>query len=69
LNYHKETKLLMAFGDPEELKTIDTVLQTLPASNATRTELDALRQGIKDLQATIKDLQAKVNALAAPPGH
>jgi hypothetical protein len=61
LNYHKETKLLMAFGDPDELKTIDNVLQTLPASNATRTELDSLRQ-------TIKDLQAKVNALA-PPAH
>jgi hypothetical protein len=61
LNYHKETKLLMAFGDPDELKTIDNVLQTLPASNATRTELDSMRQAIKDLQA-------KVNALA-PPAH
>jgi len=61
LNYHKETKLLMAFGDPDELKTIDTVLETLPSSNATRTELDALRQ-------SIKELQAKVNALA-PPAH
>jgi hypothetical protein len=59
LNYHKETRLLMAFGDPYELKTIDTVLETLPSSNATRTELDSMRQAIKDLQA-------KVNTLAAP---
>ena len=60
LNYHKETKLLMAFGDPDELKTIDNVLRTLPASNATRNELDSMRQ-------EIKDLQAKVNALNAVP--
>ena len=59
LNYHKETKLLMAFGDPDELKTIDNVLQTLPASNATRTELDSMREAIKDLQA-------KVNTLVSP---
>jgi hypothetical protein len=60
LNYHKETKLLMAFGDPDELKTIDSVLQTLPSSKATRAELDSMRQAIKDLQA-------KVNALQGPP--
>jgi hypothetical protein len=59
LNYHRETKLLMAFGDPDELNTIDTVLHTLPSSNATRTELDSMREAIKDLQA-------KVNAPAPP---
>ena len=65
LNYHKETKLLMAFGDQDELQTISTVLQTLPASNATRPELDSMRQEIKDLQAKIKDLQANVNPAPA----
>jgi len=61
LNYHKETRLLMAFGDPDELKTIEDVLNTLPASNVTHNELDGMREAIKDLQA-------KVNALA-PPVH
>jgi len=32
LNYHKETKLLIAFGEPNKLKTIDDVLRTLPQS-------------------------------------
>ncbi len=61
LNYHKETKLLMAFGDPDALKTIESVLQTLPSSNATRTELDSLREAVKDLQAKVKALE--------PPAH
>ncbi|HEX3720921.1 MAG TPA: hypothetical protein VH595_23465 [Verrucomicrobiae bacterium] len=30
LEYHKETKLLIAFGDPKELDTIQQVLDTLP---------------------------------------
>ena len=30
LNYHKETKLLMAYGEMEKLQTIDDVLKTLP---------------------------------------
>jgi hypothetical protein len=59
LNYHKETMLLMAFGDPVELKTIDDVLHTLPSSNATRNELDSMHQ-------EIKYLQGKVTALVPP---
>ena len=34
LNYHKETKLLIAFGEPRQLSTITEVLNTLPESNA-----------------------------------
>jgi len=33
LNYHKETKLLIAFGEPTKLRTIDDVLRTLPQFN------------------------------------
>ena len=33
LNYHKETKLLIAYGEPNELQTIQQVLQTLPSVN------------------------------------
>jgi hypothetical protein len=60
LNYHKETKLLLAFGDPAQLRTIDAVLRTLPSSNATRSELDSMRQAIKHLQA-------EVDAFPPPP--
>jgi hypothetical protein len=33
LNYHKETKLLIAYGEPAKLQTIDSVLRTLPTVN------------------------------------
>jgi hypothetical protein len=33
LNYHKETKLLIVFGEPNELKTIDDVLKALEKSD------------------------------------
>jgi hypothetical protein len=61
LNYHKETKLLMAFGHPDELKTIGDVLRTLPSSNATRAELDSMRQEIKlsRIRRKLKDATLK----------
>lgn len=58
LNYHKETMLLIAFGYPAELNTIDTVLRALPSSNATRNELDSMRQAIKDLRAQLNVVPA-----------
>jgi hypothetical protein len=67
LNYHKETKLLIAFGDPDKIKAIDVVLQTLPASNATRTELDSMRQAIKDLQREINALRVTSIRTGSPP--
>jgi hypothetical protein len=30
LDYHKETKLLIAYGEPDQLQTIEDVLQALP---------------------------------------
>lgn len=62
LSYHKETKLLIAFGEPNKLKTIDNVLQKLPASNTTRDELNSLWQQIHDLQKTPEDLKKKAVA-------
>jgi hypothetical protein len=59
LDYHKETKLLIAFGEPNELQTIQDVLQTLPATNVTRNEADALEQRFN----TIADLQREVATL------
>jgi hypothetical protein len=67
LNYHKETKLLIAFGEPTKLKTIDDVLRTLPLSNATRDELRSLQQDIHNMQLQLEDLKRKVSASATPP--
>ena len=36
ISFHKETKLLIAVGDPERLETIDAVLQALKASSSPR---------------------------------
>jgi hypothetical protein len=60
LNYHKETKLLIAFGEPDKLKTIQNVLQTLPTSNATRNELDKLEKGMNKLTDIVSTLQGEV---------
>jgi hypothetical protein len=58
LNYHKETKLLIAYGDPSQLITIDHVLQTLPGENIIR-----LRQQNDQMAAQIQKLQDEVDQL------
>ena len=75
LNYHKETKLLIAFGEPNKLRTIDDVLKTLPASNMTRYEVNELKSAansvprlmgdISDLQRQISQLNKKISAVVA----
>lgn len=50
LNYHKETRLLIAFGEPDQLKTIDDVLKTLPASNVTVAEAKNFGIGFQQLE-------------------
>ncbi len=67
LNYHKETKLLIAFGEPDKLKTIDNVLRTLPSSNATRDELDNLRKSVRDLRTSVDDLKQRISVPAPAP--
>ena len=57
LSYHKETKMLIAFGEPNKLETIKNVLNTLPTSKLTRNEVD-------DLKREVKNLEAQVNALS-----
>jgi hypothetical protein len=61
LKYHKETRLLIAFGEPDNLATIDSVLKTLPPSNATRNELDTLRADVDELRRKVK------TAASTPP--
>jgi len=62
LNYHKETKLLIAYGDPSQLVTIDHVLQALPGENSIH-----LRQQTDQMAAQIQKLQEEVDQLKNPP--
>jgi hypothetical protein len=64
LNYHKETKLLIAFGEPDKLQTIQDVLNTLPS---TRYSLPALDVQMKQLQDQVGKLQKAIPATAPPP--
>lgn len=54
LDYHKETKLLIAFGEPSELKTIDDVLKALtpPPLPSFRELMD--QNAAKQFQAELK---------------
>ena len=63
LNYHKETKLLIAFGEPNQLQTIQDVLNTLPATYTSRNEIDGMNTQIQGLQSDIHGLWSQVNIL------
>jgi hypothetical protein len=65
LNYHKETKLLIAFGEPRELDTISSVLQSLPSSSSTRDEIGSLNEQIRQLSVQVNQLAKKIS-LPAP---
>ena len=65
LNYHRETKLLIAFGEPDNLSIIKSVLDSLPSSNATRDEIDRINSQIGQLQDQIAQLKKKTPG--APP--
>jgi hypothetical protein len=59
LNYHKETKLLIAYGEPGKLATIQQVLQTLPSVNQ-----EFWRQAndrIRELQTQVDRLTKQLN--------
>ena len=70
LNYHKETKLLIAYGEPSKLKTIEQVLVALPAQKAirTRTQMDQMQAQIQDLQKDVEELKKTTSAPVTPPG-
>ncbi|MCL5097807.1 MAG: hypothetical protein M1608_09850 [Candidatus Omnitrophica bacterium] len=67
LNYHKETKLLIAYGEPNQLNTIESVLSTLPASNVTNNEISRMNSEIKQLQDQVGQLKKKISAATPPP--
>jgi hypothetical protein len=66
LNYHKETKLLIAFGEPDKLKTIENVLQTLPVSTMTHNEIDSMKSQIKELQDQVGALKKEILDIPSP---
>jgi hypothetical protein len=67
LNYHKETKLLIAYGEPDRLQTIQSVLETLPASNVTRSEVESMNSEIGQLRDQVNQLKKKSSPAVALP--
>lgn len=61
LNYHKQTKLLIAFGKPEDLATVNNVLKALPESNISSTKLQQMQQQIDTLNREVDFLDKKIN--------
>jgi hypothetical protein len=59
LNYHKETRLLIVYGEPDELKTIEDVLRSLPVKSDYWQEMN---DSIAKLQQQVKELQKGVSA-------
>jgi len=61
LNYHKETKMLIAFGEPYNLQTIQQVLQTLPATRTSRAEISDMQDQIRDLTGQVAQLKKQTS--------
>ncbi len=66
LSYHKETKMLIAFGEPNKLDTIQKVLAALPSSKLTRNEVEELKRNVQNLQTQLETLSRKIALPAAP---
>ncbi len=61
LNYHKETKMLIAFGELNNLQTIQQVLQTLPATTTSRREISDMQNQIRDLMSQVAQLKKQMS--------
>jgi hypothetical protein len=60
MNYHKETRLLIACGESEKMDAIGRVLQALPnnkAGHPTQDETDQLKAQLKELQHEVEQLK------------
>jgi hypothetical protein len=66
LQYHKETKMLIAFGKQHQLGIIDSVLQTLPSSNATRDEIRQLQTQVHELEKELSQVRASESRKTTP---
>ena len=78
LNYHKETKLLIAFGEPGKLQTIEQVLKALPAQSAVQRQFDldsmngqitALQMNFVTLNKEVGELSKKISAQNSLPAE
>jgi hypothetical protein len=69
LNYHKETNLLIAFGKPEQLQTIQNVLDTLPQTYMDPKQAQYVFDQVDKMQKQVKQLTAQVSALTANPSE
>jgi hypothetical protein len=67
LNYHKETKMLIAYGEPQPLDTIRQVLVTLPATTTTRGEIDGMKTEINLLNNQLAQMRKKIYADTPTP--
>jgi len=66
LNYHKETRMLIAFGEPNNLQTIQQVLQTLPATTTSRREISDMENQIRDLMGQVAQLRKQMSPPLSP---
>lgn len=67
LNYHKETKMLIAFDEPRKLSTIEQVLNALPTRKISYDELVSLSQRVSQLKDAVADLQKKIDSEPPKP--
>lgn len=67
LNYHKETKMLIAYDEPRKLSTIEQVLNTLPQRKITYDDFNNLTATVNRLKASMEDVQKKLADLTAKP--
>lgn len=68
LSYHKETKLLIAYGTGDKISLIQQVLDSLPSQNsaAPRNNGDALANQVKQLEKQVAELEKRLPAPATP---
>jgi hypothetical protein len=59
MSYHKETKLLIAFGEPAKLNPIQSVLQSLPYSSIGKNNFEAMQNQIGQLQKEVDILEKR----------
>jgi hypothetical protein len=67
LNYHKETKMLIACDEERKLATILQVLDALPQRKITYDQFSALAQSVAQLKDSVADLQKKISDPASKP--
>lgn len=72
LNYHKETNLLIACGNVDDLDTIQKVLDTLPKTSIDKSQLTYFYKEagkVKDLELLIHQLSERVDDLTTKLAH